>query len=475
MTAASDVRQRNLGVLRIELVGSRRYDSATVLLAGLLMTLGAVMVYSASVSLTGGEPTWRQWWNTPLRQSVFALVGFGVMLWVAHLDYRLWIWEKSGDGWWAGALYILALGCLIAMLIPGVGVSALGARRAIVVLRSPLTLSFQPAELAKVIMVVWLAALLTRPQLDLSSFRYGFAPAIGSAGLLVLLTGIEDYGTAALMGVIAVAMLLMAGARWWHLIGTGLVGLLAGAGLLMMRPHRLQRVLTWISEEPDPAREGYHITQSLIAIGSGSWWGRGLGAGVQKYGYLPQDNNDFVFAILCEELGIVGGIAVIVLFLLLLWRGWRISRLALDPFGRLLAAGITLLICLQAAFNIGVVTNSVPTKGISLPFVSAGGSGVLFLGIAVGLLASVGGGCAFQERVKNVVVAPMRSFPCGHSGRTRRRRVTEESCRECGEVCATGQDLGRDAGASLGRDDNWAAPAWCRGEAVRRPCDAGNV
>ena len=303
MTAASDVRQRTPGVLRIELVGSQRYDSAIVLFAGLLMMLGAVMVYSASVSLIGSELTWREWWNTPLRQSVFALVGFLAMLYVAHLDYRLWIWEKRGDGWWAGVLYILALGFLIAMLIPGIGVSALGARRAIIVLRSPLTLSFQPAELAKVVMVIWLAALLTRPRLDLSSFRRGFAPAIGSAGLLVLLTGIEDFGTAALMGVIAVAMLFLAGARWWHLIGTGLVGLLAGAGLLMLRPHRLQRIITWLSAEPDPAAEGYHITQSLIAIGSGSWWGRGLGAGVQKYGYLPQDNNDFIFAILCEELG----------------------------------------------------------------------------------------------------------------------------------------------------------------------------
>ena len=241
------------------------------------------------------------------------------------------------------------------------------------------------------VLVVWLAALLTRPGCDLTSLRRGFAPAIASAGVLILLTGIEDFGTSALMGVIAFGMLLLAGARWTHLIGTALLGVVAAAGLLMLKPHRWQRVVTWLSEEPDPAGEGYQVAQSLIAIGSGGWWGQGLGAGVQKYGYLPQDNNDFVFAIVCEELGIVGGMAVIVLFLLLLWRGWRIARRALDPFGRLLAAGITLLICLQAAFNIGVVTNSVPTKGISLPFVSAGGSGVLFLGMAAGLLAAVGG------------------------------------------------------------------------------------
>ena len=354
------------------------------------MTLGAVMVYSASVTPQGSEFSWRHWWNTPLRQSVFALVGFLAMVYVAHLDYRLWAWERRGEGWWSGTLYILAGGLVVAMLIPGIGTSALGARRALVVLTSPILLSFQPAELAKVVLIVWLAAVLTRPGCDLKSFRRGFAPAIVSAGLLIALTGIEDFGTAALMGVITLAMLILARARWMHVLGTGMLGAAAGAGLLMLRPHRWQRIVTFFSEDADASNEAYQITQSLIAIGSGGWWGRGLGAGVRKFGYLPQDNNDFIFAIVCEELGIVGGLVVITLFLLLLWRGWRIARNAPDSFGRLLAAGITLTLCLQAAFNIGVVTNSVPTKGISLPFVSAGGSGVLFLGMAGGLLAAVG-------------------------------------------------------------------------------------
>lgn len=370
--------------------GGQRFDGLILLLVGGLMTLGAVIVYSASVTAQGAEFTWSEWWNTPLRQSVFALVGFLAMLYAAHLDYRLWAWERPREGWWSGALYILAVGLLVAMLIPGVGTSALGARRALVVLSHPIPLSFQPAEFAKVVLVVWLAAVLTRPTCDLSSFEHGFAPAIGSAGVLIALTGVEDFGTAALMGVITMAMLLVAGARWRHLIGTGTLGLLAGMGLLLLRPHRWQRLVTFFSDDPDSSNEAYQVTQSLIAIGSGGWWGRGLGAGVQKYGYLPQDNSDFIFAIVCEELGVIGGLAVISLFLLLLWRGWRIARYALDPFGRLLAAGITLTLCLQAAFNIGVVTNSVPTKGISLPFVSAGGSGVLFLGVAAGLLAAVG-------------------------------------------------------------------------------------
>jgi cell division protein FtsW len=152
----------------------------------------------------------------------------------------------------------------------------------------------------------------------------------------------------------------------------------------------MERIMTFVSAQPDERGEGYQIKQALLAIGSGGWWGRGLGAGIQKYDYLPQDNNDFILAIICEELGIVGGIAVAVLFLVFLWRGWHVAKTAPDRFGRLLALGLTLTICLQAAFNIGVVTQSIPTKGISLPFVSAGGSGVVFLGVAAGLLASVG-------------------------------------------------------------------------------------
>jgi cell division protein FtsW len=375
---------------RVNASGTQPCDRFVIFLVGMLMTLGVVMVYSASVTVRGAEFDWQRWWATPLRQCVFAMAGFLAMLFVAHLDYRLIAWERPRDWWCSGLLFVLAAGLLVAMLIPGLGVHRLGAQRSLAIYSGAFTLSFQPAELAKIVMVIWLAALLSRPRGDIKDLRRGFLPALLTAGLLIALTSVEDFGTGALMGVIMLGMFLLAGARWLHLIGTGLLGAVAGVALILIEPYRLRRILIWLTEEPDPTGEGYQITQSLIAIGSGGWWGRGLGAGVQKYGYLPQDNNDFILAILCEELGVVGGLAVVALFLLLLWRGWRISASAPDSFGKLLAAGITLTICLQAAFNIGVVTNSVPTKGISLPFVSAGGSGVLFLGLAAGLLASVG-------------------------------------------------------------------------------------
>ncbi len=404
------------------LAATRLYDPAVLFICGVLMTLGVTMVYSASVTVAGEPFDWRHWWASPLRQGAFALLGFLAMLVAAHVDYHLFAWER-GRAWPAIVLLALGITLLIAVLIPGIGHHALGARRALVI--PGLGLGFQPSEFAKIVLVVWLAAALTRPVGRISAgrkrfpllakpaahgpiayatkpapdplppghirdLRTGFLPTAGGALLLIGLTGLEDFGTAALLGVVMVAMLLAGGARLTHIASIALLGLLGGIGLIIIKPHRIQRIITWFTADPDPAGAGYQINQALLAIGAGGWFGRGLGAGVQKYGYLPQDNNDFILAIVCEELGVVGGIAIVTLFLLLAWRGWAIVRNTPDPFGRLLALGLTLTICLQAAFNVGVVTNSVPTKGISLPFVSAGGSGVLFLGLAAGLLAAVG-------------------------------------------------------------------------------------
>jgi cell division protein FtsW len=401
------------------------YDPVIVFVVGVLMTIGVVMVVSASMTVTSGPLNWRDWWNTPLRQGVFAAAGFLAMLIAAHFDYTALAWRSRWDGWRAGLLYVLVGGLLVAML--AVGQHALGARRALVV--PGVGFGFQPAEVAKLALVICLAAWLTRPREavrrkgrgfpiagarsaagraavgyaapadalahgGIRNLVTGYLPAVVLGGVLCALTAIEDFGTAALMGTVMFAMLLIAGARWSHLIGTGLLGLAAGVGFVLLKPYRLQRIYTFFAETPDTANEGFQIHQAMLAIGSGGWFGRGLGAGVQKYGYLPQDNNDFILAIVCEELGIVGALVVIALFLVLIWRGWVLARTCDDAFGRLLAIGLTLLLALQAAFNVGVVTNSIPTKGISLPFVSAGGSGVVFLGIAAGLLASISRGAA---------------------------------------------------------------------------------
>ncbi len=376
----------------------RAYDPVLVFVAGVLMTLGVVMVYSASVSLEPKTFDWRDWWNSPLRQGVFAVVGFLGLLVTAHMDYRILAWPRRGSGWRAGALVLLAGALLIAVHIPGVGREALGARRAIVI--PGLAFGFQPSEVAKVVIVIWLAALLTRPTRealtgdvprgDVRHFGTGFVPAVFGGGVLIGLTVIEDFGTAALMGAVLLILLFVARARWTHLGLLAVLAVAAGVGTIIVKPHRIERIKTFVAETPDPLGPGYQINQALLAIGSGGWFGRGLGAGIQKYGYLPQDNNDFILAIICEELGVVGGMVVVLLFVTVVLRGWRIAARAPDAFGQLLALGLTMTIGLQAAMNIGVVTNSLPTKGISLPFVSAGGSGVVFLGLATGILASIG-------------------------------------------------------------------------------------
>lgn len=363
----------------------RGFDRLIILLAGLLMMLGTVMVYSATATVDQRAFDFEDILGGRIRQAVFAVLGFLVMVFAAQIDCRIWRWERPGDGWWAGSLYVAAVLLLAALFLPGIGDERMGATRA---MRIPGGLSFQPSEYAKVALVIWTAAVLCQPRRDLRDFFGGYCYVLGTGGLLVALVGIEDFGTAALMGVVLVAMLFVSGAVWWHLLLTFIAGAAAGGGLIWLKPYRFQRLLTWYSEQPDPEGAGYQILQSQMAIASGGWWGRGLGAGVRKYGYLPQDNNDFIFAIVCEEIGVVGGLAVVLVFLLLLLRGGWIAIRSSSPFCRLIAVGVTMTICLQAAFNLAVVTNLVPTKGISLPFVSAGGSGVLFLGLAAGMLAS---------------------------------------------------------------------------------------
>lgn len=368
---------------------SQNYDPWVLFLVGSLMTLGVAMVYSASVRIDGEPFDIHRIWSSPLRHGIFVALAFVGMVVAAQIDYRLCAWERKGEYWVPTLLLVVTVGLLAAALVPGIGVEQKGAFRAISL---PGGMSFQPSELAKLSLCIWLAAFLTRPGGEPRSLRRGFLPACIVGAIVIALVGKEDFGTAGLMGIVMVSMLLVGGSRWLHLGAVFLLGV-AGAAFLVLDPekrYRLERLYTWASASADPKGDAYQVTQSLYAIASGGWFGRGLGASIRKYDYLPQRNNDFIFSIVCEELGVIGGLFVVFLFLCLLLRGWYVASRALTPFGRLLAIGITLTFCVQAAMNIAVVTNFVPTKGISLPFVSEGGSGVLFLGLAAGVLAAVG-------------------------------------------------------------------------------------
>ncbi len=366
-----------------------RASTTIVVVAAALMSLGVVMVLSASASLTGrgllDEPLRRP----ELRQAAFAAAALLVLLAVGSVSYERWR-IRPGSGWQpAVALLAVAVVLCTIVLIPGIGTVRNGARRWLAAGPGWLGLGFQPSEAAKLALVVFLAAWSAWRGPRMRTFFGGLLPGLLVIGVLAALVGKEDFGTAVLLGAVGAGVLLASGCRVWQLALFAVPGVAGLAALIVMEPYRLERITGFLNIWDDPLGSGYHPVQSLITIASGGWWGVGLGAGVQKYGYLPEARSDFIFAVVCEELGLVGGAAVIALYFVLLWQARRTYLTAPDDLGRLLALGAALTIGLQAALNIAVVTVSVPTKGIALPFLSAGGSGVLLLGALVGILVNV--------------------------------------------------------------------------------------
>jgi cell division protein FtsW len=363
-----------------------------------LMGLGVVMVFSASATLDGIGPTQAIWHYGPVRQLAFVALGFLAALIASALPYRWMRIRDRIDGyrWLQPNLMLLAmtLALLGLVLVPGIGLERNASRRWLGIG----SLTFQPSELAKVTLVMFLAGWYGRRGMDPGRFFRGLLPAMIAVGVLTGLVGVEDFGTAALMLAVAGVLLLAVGSRLWHILLMAMPAAGAMAYLLISKPYRLERLVGFRQIWDDPGGKGYQAVQSLCSIGSGGWWGAGLGAGLQKYGYLPEARTDFIFSIICEELGIAGGLAVIGLFMMFVWQGRKASVAAPDVFGRILALGVTLTVGLQAVMNIAVVTVSVPTKGIALPLVSAGGTGVLFLGVGIGLLASVArAGAAWRD------------------------------------------------------------------------------
>jgi len=375
-------------LIRLDSRPSSCSTAITIVAAGLL-GLGVVMVYSAGASLTSSALTDHPIRHPSFRQAVFSSLALVVLLVVGLVPYR-WLRIRSGS-WWQPNLFMLAatIVLLALVLVPGIGEVRNGARRWIAVGPPDSALSFQPSELAKLTMILFFAGYLAWIGDRIRRFWTGLLPSVFVIVVVCGLVGIEDFGTAALLLAVGGCMVLAAGARWWHLGLLALPGVYGAVHLVVSRPYRVQRLMTFLDPFADPQGSGYHQIQSLVTIASGSWWGRGLGAGIQKYGYLPEGRTDFIFAVICEELGILGGLGVIGLFAVLIWQGRRAMLSAPDGFGRLIALGATLMLGFQAAMNIAVVTVSVPTKGIGLPFISAGGTGVVLFSIVIGLLVNV--------------------------------------------------------------------------------------
>jgi cell division protein FtsW len=357
--------------------GEGAYDMTLLVTVLILLSVGVVMVYSASsveaYALYGSASYFLK------RQLLWGALGLAAMAVLSRVPYATW-------GRWAVPLFAFTLVCLVAVLIPHVGIKINGARRWLGA--GPLV--FQPSEFAKFSAVLLFALTLSRRSVPVSDFRRGFLPHIGLIALLFFLILREpDLGTALSLGGTALVMMVVAGADLWHVAALALVGLPAVGLLIVTEPYRLQRILAFLDPFKDPLGSGYHTIQALLALGSGGLLGTGLGHSALKFFYLPEAHTDFIFAILAEELGFVGGAAVIALFFVFAWRGYRIALAAADPFAALLAVGLTTMVLLQAVLNIGVVTDSLPVTGVPLPFISYGGSSLVFTLAAVGILLNI--------------------------------------------------------------------------------------
>lgn len=294
-------------------------------------------------------------------------------------------------------LMVLALGCgvLLAILglvyLAGIGKSAKGAERW---LRIPMPgigqLSVQPSEIAKWTLLGLVAWYATKRAAILPMFWVGLVPALIGVGAVAGLIVKEDLGTGALIGAAAALVLIAGGARMWHLLALSPLALGAVVAAIATSSYRVKRITAFLDPYADPQETGYHMIQSMGAVSSGGLLGRGLGNGIQKFGYLPEDTNDFIFAIICEELGAPGALLVIALFVCLLWASYVIVAREHNRLLKLFALGIVATVGLQALINLAVVTAMGPTKGIALPLVSSGGTGWTLTAFSLGLLISIG-------------------------------------------------------------------------------------
>jgi len=354
-----------------------------------LMATGAVMVFSAGANL-GHEFDLRHFYDFPgLRQIMFFPIAVVVLFLASVPNYRFWRFRSHWYTCPAVWLLVIAFALLIAVLVPSLGTAVNQARRWLRIPLGPVSISFQPSELAKWMMVFFLAGVCSKIGPDLKLYWRRFLPLCLLIGLVCGPIVVEDFGTAAFIALISFTILLVAGVKWWHVLTLLPIGTIGVIAALIQAPHRVQRLAAFLHPEWFGESVAYQANQSLIAIGSGGVWGKGLGQGISKYGHLPEDTTDFIFAILGEELGVVGTLGVIALFIFFVILGVVVVTRCRDPFGRLLAAGIVLTIGVQAALNIGVVTVVLPTKGIPLPFVSAGGTSMLLSSAAVGVLLNI--------------------------------------------------------------------------------------
>jgi cell division protein FtsW len=359
--------------------GKDRPDRILFVAIVLLVGVGIIMVYSSSVAVAQLRYQTSSFFLK--RHVLRALLGLMAMLVVMRIDYHRW--QKL-----AGLGMLVSIFLLSLVLLPrvGWGGSAKGLSRSL----SLAFVRFQPSEMVKLVLAFYIARQMTRKEGQIGDFKEGLLPTVCVIGLSLVLIALQpDLGTALVVGMLVFTMFTVAGMRWIHLLKMGFLTLLGAATMIFCVPYCRLRVLSFLDSELDPIGAGYQIEQSLISLGSGGIFGVGLGNSRQKLLFLPEPHTDFVFSILGEELGFVGVVVILALFLLVAWRGLRAARGAADRFGFLLGTGITAMIFLNMAVNVAVVTRLCPTTGLTLPFISYGGSSLLFNLIGMGVLLNI--------------------------------------------------------------------------------------
>lgn len=355
-----------------------RLDTMLVIATFALLTLGLVMILSASS--VSSFATYGSSFLFFKKQVLWAAIGVVGFLAFARLDYR----RLKGFGYLALAGVLMLL---LAVAIPGVGMVVGGSARWL----GAGPLSFQPSEFAKLAVILFAADVLSRkPEKSLRIFSHTLLPIIPALALITLLVLLQpDLGTTLLIGAIGLGVLFVAGAPLRHLLPIAAAGGGIATLAALVEPYRRARILSFIDPWADPLNTGYQAIQSLIALGSGGFFGVGLGASRQKWLYIPNAHTDFIYAILGEEMGLFGTLVVLGLFAFIAYLGIRIARKAPDRFGMLIAAGVTIWMATQALINMGAVTAALPITGVPLPLVSFGGSSLVVSLIAMGILANI--------------------------------------------------------------------------------------
>jgi len=338
-----------------------------------LVFIGVVMVFSASAIVS--HEKFDTSYLFLIKQIIWTVMGVFLMLVLARIDYnKLQKFSRP--------LMVFSFSLLVLVLLIEPGEIKRWLKFGMV--------NFQPSEMAKICLILYIADVLDRKGSKLQDFKKGLLPILAVAGIfLVLIYAEPDLGTAVILGLVVLAMLFMGGVRLSHLLSLVLASIPLLYFAVFHVAYRRERILTFINPWADAQRIGYQIVQALLALGSGGFFGKGLGASRAKLFFLPEPYTDFIFSIIGEELGFLGASLIIFLFVIIAWRGLHIATRAPNQFGNLLAAGITFLITFQAVLNISIVTACLPTKGITLPFLSYGGSSLVFSLAGVGILLNI--------------------------------------------------------------------------------------